>query len=120
MFFPELRAPFEGRWPKVDVVDREDAIAVRAEFPGVTKDDLDITLADNVLTIKAKIRQEKEEKDDKNNYYCKEISRGEFQRTLSLPCEIKSEETKAVFKDGILDLTLPKQAPAKRKTITVK
>ena len=115
--FPELRAPFEGRWPRVDVVDRDTEVVVRAELPGVTKENLDVSLGENTVTIKASTRHE--EKEEKGQYYRHEMSRGEFQRTVVLPSEVKGEEAKATFKDGILELTLPKTAPAKRKTIKV-
>lgn len=115
--FPELRSPFEGRWPKVDVIDREGEIMVRAELPGVSKDDLDVSLTKDTLTIKAAAKRE--EKEEKGDYYRHETSRGEFQRTLTLPAMVKGEEAKANFKDGILELILPKAEKATRLSIKV-
>jgi HSP20 family protein len=114
---PELRGPFEGKWPRVDVIDRDTEVIVKAELPGVTKENLDVSLAENTVTIKATTQHE--EKEERGQYYHRETSRGEFQRTVMLPAEVKEEQAKATFKDGILELTLPKAAPAKRKTIKV-
>ncbi|MGH8524999.1 MAG: Hsp20/alpha crystallin family protein, partial [Gammaproteobacteria bacterium] len=102
----ELRAPFEGRMPKVDIVDRENDICLRAELPGVSKDDLEVSMTDNNVTIRASTKHEEHE--EKGGYHRREMSRGEFQRTVSLPVEVKGEEAKASFKDGILELVFPK------------
>jgi HSP20 family protein len=114
---PELRAPFEGRSPKVDVIDREADIVIRGELPGVAKDDLEVTMTDDSVTIRASTRHE--EKEEKGEYYRRELSRGEFQRVVPLPAAVKGTEAKATFKDGILELVLPKVAPAKRRTVKV-
>lgn len=115
--WPEFEAPFAARLPKVDVLDRDQEIVVKAELPGVQKDDLDVSLSDNTLTIKATTRHEAEE--EQGEYYRREMSRGEFQRTLTLPSDVDSDKVKANFKDGILELTLPKIETAKRKAIKV-
>lgn len=115
--WPDLEAPFRGRTPKVDMLDRDDAIVVRAELPGVDKDGLEVTVDENTVTIRATTRQEK--KQEKENYYRREMSRGEFRRSLPLPESVDSEQAKARFKDGILELTLPKVAKTERKTIKV-
>ncbi|MGH8508996.1 MAG: Hsp20/alpha crystallin family protein [Gammaproteobacteria bacterium] len=115
--FPELRAPFEGRMPKVDVIDREAEIVIRGELPGVAKDDLEVSMTDDAVTIRASTRHE--EKEEKGEYRRRELSRGEFQRVVALPAAVKGAEAKANFKDGILELVLPKLEPAKRRTIKV-
>lgn len=115
--FPQLRPPFEGRWPKVDVIDREAEIVVRAELPGVKKDDLDVTLTDSTVTIKASTQ--KEEKEEKGQYYRREMTRGEFQRVVALPQEVDSDAAKASFKDGVLELVMPKLKKTPRKSIKV-
>jgi HSP20 family protein len=114
---PELRAPFEGRMPRVDMIDRDTDIVIRAELPGITKEDLDVSMTDDAVTLRASVRHE--EKEEKGEYYRREMSRGEFQRTLRLPAAVKGEQAKATFKDGILELVLPKMEQAKRKTIRV-
>ena len=113
----ELTTPFEGRMPKVDVIDRDDEIFVRAELPGVDKKDVDISMTDNTVTIKGETR--KEEKEEKGDYYRCETSHGAYTRTLSLPSEVNADKTRAIFKDGVLELTLPKIERAKRRTIKV-
>lgn len=113
----ELATPFEGRLPKVDVVDRDNDILVRAELPGVDKKDLDISITDNTVTIHAVTSRESEE--EQGEYYRREISRGSFSRTLALPAEVDADGAKASFKDGILELTVPKVAKAKRRRIEV-
>ena len=113
----ELNAPFEGRTPKVDLVERDNEIEVTAELPGVKKDDLDISLTNNSLTIKATTEQEKEDKE--GEFHRREISRGSFVRTLALPADVDREQAKAKFEDGLLKLTVPKMQPAKRHSIKV-
>jgi HSP20 family protein len=101
----------------VDVIDRDTEVVVRAELPGITKDDLDVSLSDNTLTIRASTQHEK--KEEKGHYYRREMSRGEFQRSLRLPANVEGDKTKASFKDGILELVVPKAASSKRQTIKV-
>jgi HSP20 family protein len=108
---------FGGRVPKVDVIDRKDEILVRAELPGVKKEDLQVTLNDNILSIHAKV--EKEEHKEEEKYHRRELLKGEFQRTLQLPVPVDEKNTKATFKDGVLELRLPKLAEYAPKTITV-
>ncbi|KPK11431.1 MAG: heat-shock protein Hsp20 [Acidithiobacillales bacterium SG8_45] len=109
--------PFEGRMPKVDVVDRDNEILVRAELPGVDKKDVDISTTENSVTIKGSTR--KEEKEEKGDYYRCEISSGAFTRTLALPGNVDSSNAKAEFKDGVLELTLPKVEKSKRQKIEI-
>jgi HSP20 family protein len=115
--FPELRAPFEGRMPQVDMFDREAEIVIRAALPGVAKEDLEVSMTDETVTIRASTRREA--KEEKGEYYRRELSQGEFQRILRLPVAVKSAEAKATFKDGILELVLPKVEQAKSKKIKV-
>jgi HSP20 family protein len=112
-----LGEPFEGKMPNVDVIDREKEILVRAELPGVDKKDLDISVTKNTVTIKGSTSRE--EKEEKGNYYRCEISRGAYSRTLSLPSDVNEDKAKADFKDGILELTLPKVTTEKRRTIKI-
>jgi HSP20 family protein len=113
----ELAAPLEARMPKVDVIDRDDEVLVRAEIPGVAKDDLDISVTDNTVTIKGETKRET--KEEKGDYYRCEISHGTFARTLTLPANVDSDNAKAKFEDGVLELTIPKVEKAKRRTIKV-
>ena len=113
----ELAAPFEGRWPKVDVVEQDDQVVVRAEVPGVKKDDLDVSITDNTVTIRGTTEEEK--KEEEGDYYHREISRGSFSRTVTLPGEVNGDKAKANFEDGMLELTLPKEERSKRRKIKV-
>lgn len=106
---------FEAWAPKVDLIERDDEIVVRAEVPGVEKKDLDVSLTENTVTLRGQTGRE--EKEEKGHYYRCEISRGEFIRTVALPADVDTEKAKAEFKDGVLELTLPKVEKAKRRTI---
>lgn len=113
----ELAAPLEDKLPRVDVIDRDEEVVVRAEVPGVDKDNLEVTLSANTITIKGSTRHE--EKEEKGNYYRCEISQGSFTRTVALPADVDGSKAKANFKDGMLEVTLPKVTPAQRHTIKV-
>ncbi len=103
--------------PKADVIDREDEILVRAELPGVEKDDLDLTVTENTVTLKGETKEE--QKEEKGNYYRCETSRGSFTRTFSLPSDVDGSKAKAEFKNGVLELTLPKVEKSKRRSIKI-
>ncbi len=113
----EMATPFDGKVPRIDVLEKDDAIIIRAELPGVNKDNVDISLTEDSATITANTHQEQDE--EKGNYHHREITRGSFSRTVSLPIAIQSDQAKASFKNGMLELNLPKAAPAKRHSIKV-
>ena len=96
----ELPEPFEGKHPRVDVIDQDNDIVVKAEIPGVEKKDLDVSMTENTVTIKASVSHEKEE--SKGDYYRRELSSGSFSRTVALPGEIDGSKAEAKFKDGVL------------------
>lgn len=110
-------AEIERRFPKVDVIDRDAEIVVKAEVPGVDKKDIEVTTTDNTVTIKGKTSHE--EKEEKGDFYRCEISRGAFSRTVALPGEVDGTQARASFKDGVLELTLPKQAKSKRVAVKI-
>ena len=110
-------ASFEGKMPNVDVINRENEIVVKAELPGVDKKDLDISVTKNTVTIKGTTSHE--QKEEKGNYYRSEISRGTYSRTLALPSDVNEDKAKADFKNGILELTLPKEKVEKVRSIKV-
>ncbi len=111
----ELATPFEGKLPRIDVVERDEDILVRAEIPGVEKKDLEVSVTENTVAVAGKTSHE--EKEEKGNYYRCEISRGAFSRTVALPSDVDPDRAKAAFKDGILELTMPKVEKAKRRAI---
>lgn len=104
--------------PAVDVAEHEDAYQVKVELPGVSKDDVKITMQDNILTIRGEKKQEKESKS--SNYHRVERSYGSFQRSFTLPTSVKHDRIEASYKDGILTIALPKAEEAKPKQIEVK
>jgi len=103
--------------PKVDVVDRDDEVIVRAEVPGMEKDELDISISGNMLTLKGETRRE--EKEETGDYTRCEMSHGAFARTIALPAEVDEDKVKASLKDGVLELKLPKVEKSKRRAITI-
>lgn len=113
----EGMAPFEGKTPKVDVIDRDNEVVVKAELPGVDKKDVDVSVTRNTVTIKGTTSHE--EKEEKGDYYRSEMSRGSYSRTVMLPSDVAEDKAKAKFKDGVLELTLPKLEKAKRRNIKV-
>jgi len=113
----EAHLPFEGRTPKVDLIERDEAFVVHAELPGVDKKDVDISLTESTVTIKGSTRHEKEE--EKGDYYHREMTRGTFSRTLALPGNVDTAKAKAKMKDGVLELTLPKLEASKRRSVEV-
>jgi len=110
--------PFEGKTPKIDVIDRDTEVLVKAELPGVNKDNLEITTTGNTVTIKGTSRYE--HKEEKGDYHRSEISHGVFARTVTLPAEVNSDEADARFRDGLLELTLPKRPEKQGHKIQVK
>jgi HSP20 family protein len=110
--------PLSIRMPSLDVYEEEDSVVVKAELPGMKKEDVEVNLAGETLTIKGEKKDEKEVKED--NYYRRERSYGSFLRSVGLPCEVKSDEIKASFKDGVLEIRMPKTEEAKKKSVAVK
>ncbi len=108
----------EISFPKVDILDHTDDIEVQAALPGVKKEDLEVSVTNQTITIRSSTKEEKKE-EEKGKYFRREISRGEFQRTLSLPDNVDGEKAKASFKDGILKVTIPKTEKSKRKSIEI-
>ena len=110
---------FGSFWtPAVDISEREDAYLVELELPGLTKDDVKITMEDNILTIRGEKKQEKDE--NQGNYHRSERVYGSFQRSFTLPTTVKSDKVEAQYKNGMLTVTLPKVEEAKPKAIEVK
>lgn len=118
--FPRLSTmnfPLGMEMPKVDIIENDNEVKIQAALPGVKKEDLDVTLTNQTVTIKSSTKRE--EKHESGEYYRREISRGEFQRTLSLPVQVDSDKAQASFKDGILEIVLPKLEKTQRKTIEI-
>ncbi|APE29937.1 heat-shock protein Hsp20 [Halomonas aestuarii] len=114
----ERFAAFEKGMPKVDVIDRDAEVVVRAEAPGFEREELDVSVTDGAVTIKGEHREES--KEEEGDYFHSEISQGSFTRTVALPCEIDADKAEASFKNGMLELTLPKLKRANRRKLEVK
>ncbi len=104
--------------PALDVVERDEEFVVTCDLPGVDLKDLDISVSENVLTIKGEKHDDKAQKDRK--VYRKETWEGGFQRTLSMPKSIDSARTSASLKNGVLTITLPKREEVRPRQISVK
>lgn len=115
--WPEFRLHSDMQAPRVDVLDRDNEILVRAEMPGIPKDEIEVSLTENSVTITGETK--KEEREEEGNYYRCEISRGSFSRTVSLPAYVDSKKSTAKFTDGILELTLPKTEKTKRTSLKI-
>ena len=124
-----LRSLWPGRWlgaegmnfsvpAAVDLYEDKDEIVVKAELPGMNKDNIEVNLTDHTLTIKGEKKKEEETKQE--NYYRSERSYGSFVRTLELPKEVYTDKVKANFKNGILEVRLPKTEEAKVNEIKIK
>ncbi len=104
--------------PPLDVSETDDHIIVKADLPGIEVKDLDISVVGNVLTIKGEKKQEKEEKNE--SYHRIERVYGSFSRSITLPKAVKTEGIEAIYKDGVLKITIPKAEESRRKKIEVK
>ncbi|MFH0910057.1 MAG: Hsp20/alpha crystallin family protein [Planctomycetota bacterium] len=96
--------------PRVDVRENDKEVEITAEIPGIAEDDIEVSLSDDILTIKGETRTEREE--EKGHYVRKEHSSRSFQRTLSIPVPIDSDAAEAAYKDGVLTVRLPKRPEA--------
>ena len=103
--------------PVVDIFDTNNAIVIKAELPGIKKDDVSVDVKDNVLTIKGERSFSKEIKEE--DYYRKERSFGKFQRSFTLPEAIEPAGIKANFKNGVLEIEVPKAEEKKPKQISI-
>lgn len=103
--------------PNIEMYDRKSEIVVKAELPGVSKDNIDLTITKDSLTLKGEVKKEEEIKEE--DYYACERSYGSFTRTVALPVEVDSEKAKASFKNGVLEIVLPKKEEAKPKEIKI-
>jgi HSP20 family protein len=108
----------EGMWaPIVDIEEDNDSIMVKAEIPGMQKEDIKVSVQSNILTITGERKHESETKN--KTFHRVERSYGKFSRMITLPTDVDSDKVKANYKDGILSITLPKPEAVKPKHIDV-
>lgn len=113
------RVPRKETWaPAINLEETDNELIVTADVPGIDPKDLDISLDNNILTIKGEQKEEKEEK--KKNYHRVERAYSALQRSIMLPSEVDSSRISAKNKNGVVTITMPKTAESKRKKIEVK
>jgi HSP20 family protein len=105
--------------PRVDVTENDQEVKITAELPGLEEKDIDVSLSNDMLTLKGEKKAEQEDKGE--NYYRMERSYGSFQRSIQLPAEVDGDKVEATFKKGVLNITLPKLHPGQGvKKISIK
>src|SRR5438876_5058590 len=108
-----------GAWnPNVDIYENKDQIVLEAELPGMNREDFELTVENNVITLRGERRFEK--KDDADNYHRVERAYGSFTRSFTLPQTVSAEGANAEYRNGVLRVTLPKREEAKARRIEVK
>lgn len=103
--------------PAVEIYETDKDVVIKAEIPGVKKDDIEIIVKDNFVHLKAEKKEEKEEK--KENVHRVERFYGKVERIIPLPVDVKSEEAKAEYKDGVLEIRIPKEKTSKETKIKI-
>ena len=103
--------------PLADVKETDEEVIVTMDLPGMDKGDVEITVTEDALEVKAERKTEKEEKEEE--FYKKERTFARFERSLKLPAEVKADDAKASLKDGVLEVHLPKVEVTARKKVTI-
>lgn len=107
----------EVLYPRVDVIDRDTEILVRANVPGVERDDLEVNVNEHLVNIRGSTHRRDEQ--ETGEFVRCETEHGEFSRTITLPVEVDRERAKAAFRDGVLELTLPKVTESRRRSVPI-
>jgi HSP20 family protein len=112
------RESFGNWYPPVDIYEDEEEVVLKAELPGMKKEDIDLRVENNILTLHGQRKQEKEVKED--GYFRSERAYGKFSRSFTLPTTVDVKKISASYKDGILTVQLPRLEESKPKQIDVK
>jgi len=125
--FDEFTKPARRRriWPKseglvipsIDLYDRKTEIVIKIELPGVRREDIDLTITKDTLTLKGEIKKDEDVKEE--DYYISERMIGSFSRTIALPFEVESEKAQAAMNNGLLEIVMPKREEARPKEIKI-
>ena len=115
--WPSFAGTAENTAPRIDVIDKEDHLLVRAELPGMTKDDIEVSVTANAVMLKGSTRRE--EKSAEGEYHRREIFSSSIARTIALPTEVDADRATATLKDGMLEVNVPKSSRAARRRIEV-
>jgi HSP20 family protein len=117
--WPSFHRGDGGTWtPSVDLLDRKEELVLRADLPGLEQKDIEVNVQDGMLTIRGERKEEKEAKEE--TYYCCERWAGTFTRSIALPPGVDADKVKAGFRNGVLEVHLPKTKEAKAKKIDIK
>ena len=113
-WWPRVRTPeWDEFSPSVDIFTEKDNVIVKAELPGMKKENIDVSITDHTMRISGEKKREK--KTEKKDYYWEESSYGSFVRSFQLPSEVQTDKASANFKDGVLEIKIPKTEEAKKK-----
>ncbi len=115
---PSLSWSWGLEYPAVNIAREGDNLLVNAELPGINPKDVEINVTGNLLTIKGQRKFEK--KEEEKDYYVREISMGSFERSVTLPVDVNIEGIKAIYRNGLLEITLPVAQTMKGKKIEIK
>jgi len=118
--FADILAPSMGWVPSVEVSEKGDEILVNCELPGMAKEDVEIVLQNNVLTIRGEKKEERKEETENKRYLVYERNYGAFARSFTLPTNVSADKVSATFEKGVLSIHLPKTAEAKDRLIPIK
>ena len=110
--FPNIPVLFKGGEPKVDIIQTDKEVVMKADVPGVKKEDLQVTVTEDTITVRGEAKSSTETK--KEDYFVSERFYGSFCRTLPLPAMVESSKAKAKFDEGVLTVTIPKAAKSEK------
>jgi HSP20 family protein len=113
--WPSLTEEEATFMPAVEVAESDDEVVVKAQVPGMKREDIQVELYDGSLSIKGEAKEEKEEK--KKSYYRREFSYGRFARRISLPSGVDAGKASAELKDGVLNVRMPKTEESRKKSV---
>lgn len=122
-FFGELPSvPWgEGTWmPSMDVSETDGQVNVKMDLPGMESKDIDVSVSGDLLTVRGEKEEKKEQGEEEGQYYCQERYVGSFQRSVRLPEAVESDQVDAEFKNGVLNITLPKSGEGETKKIEIR
>lgn len=116
---PNVPVLFKGGEPKVDILQTEKDVVVKADVPGVKKEDINVTVTEDTITIRGEVKSDYE--DRKDDYFHAERFYGAYSRTLPMPALVAAEKATAKFEDGVLTVTVPKATkPEKGHVVDIK
>jgi len=116
--FSTLGTAGDGRWaPAIDLIDKKDEVVVRADLPGLSEKDVDLQVQDHTLFLRGQRAEEREEEDE--DYYYAERWEGAFTRSIQLPAGVDTDKVKATYKNGVLEVHIPKTKEAQGRKIDI-